>query len=100
MQQLVEEGFHCAFLKPALSVKGWMRCREKQEPLPRVVLERALALDSYAIHSAVQVVARALHAASSSRPRRRLTDPEDTLKVPRVHSWQVPHLQHNIHMLL
>ncbi|XP_066469276.1 vomeronasal type-2 receptor 26-like [Tiliqua scincoides] len=88
-QRLVEEGFHCAFPKPVLSVKGWTRCRERPQPLPRDVMERALAQDSYAIHSAVQAVAQALHAASSSRLQRRVMEAGGSLEVPRVQAWQL-----------
>lgn len=88
-QRLVEGGFHCAFPKPVLSVKGWTRCRERPQPLPWDVMERTLATDSYASHSAVQAVAQALHAASSSRLRRRVVEAGGSLEVPRVQPWQV-----------
>ncbi|XP_066469307.1 vomeronasal type-2 receptor 26-like [Tiliqua scincoides] len=52
-------------------------------------MERALAMDSYAIHSAVQAVAQALHAASSSRLRRRVVEAGGSLEVPRVQPWQL-----------
>ncbi|XP_066469266.1 vomeronasal type-2 receptor 26-like [Tiliqua scincoides] len=68
---------------------GWTRCRERPQPLPWDVMERTLAQDSYAIHSAVQVVAQALHAASSSRLRRRVMEAGGSLEVPRVQPWQL-----------
>ncbi|XP_066469320.1 vomeronasal type-2 receptor 26-like [Tiliqua scincoides] len=88
-QRLVEGGFHCSFPKPVLSVKGWTRCRERPQPLPWDVMERALTQDSYAIHSAVQAVAQALHAASSSRIWRRVVEDGGSLEVPRVQAWQL-----------
>ncbi|XP_066469305.1 vomeronasal type-2 receptor 26-like [Tiliqua scincoides] len=68
---------------------SWTRCRERPQPLPWEVMERALAQDSYAIHSAVQAVSQALHAASSSRLRRRVVEAGRSLEVPRVQAWQL-----------
>ncbi|XP_066469306.1 vomeronasal type-2 receptor 26-like [Tiliqua scincoides] len=70
-------------------ITGWTRCRERPQPLPWDVMERTLALNSYAIHSAVQAMAQALHAASSSRLRRRVVEAGGSLEVPRVQAWQL-----------
>ncbi|XP_066469303.1 vomeronasal type-2 receptor 26-like [Tiliqua scincoides] len=87
---LTQSGICVAYSQsiPGLTT-GWMRCRERPQPLPWDVMERTLATDSYAIHNAVQAVAQTLHAASSSRLWRRVVEAGGSLEVPRVQPWQL-----------
>ncbi|XP_066469296.1 vomeronasal type-2 receptor 26-like [Tiliqua scincoides] len=87
---LTQSGICVAYSKSISGITtGWTRCRERPQPLPWDVIEGALAQDSYAIHSAVQAVAQALHAASSSRLRQRVVEAGGSLEVPRVQPWQL-----------
>lgn len=69
IEQFGERVFDCSYVKPALSVKGWVRCTEKEkwEPLAQDVVGRILSQDSNSIYNSVLAVAWALHAASASR---------------------------------
>ncbi|XP_053145568.1 vomeronasal type-2 receptor 26-like isoform X2 [Hemicordylus capensis] len=72
-----EKAFHCLYSKPLLSVKGKLRCtqREALETLPQDVAESILSQDSYSIYNTVQAVARTLNDAySSRRSHRMMTD--------------------------
>uniref|UniRef100_UPI00253FBF2C vomeronasal type-2 receptor 26-like n=1 Tax=Euleptes europaea TaxID=460621 RepID=UPI00253FBF2C len=46
---IVEETFHCSYSNPVMSVKGWTRCREKEElqTPSQDLLENILSQDSY-----------------------------------------------------
>ncbi|XP_077187008.1 vomeronasal type-2 receptor 26-like [Paroedura picta] len=66
--------FACFHSVPALTVKGWVRCREKEElETPSLEkLEGILSQDSHSIYNAIQVVAHALNAAFLSRSNQKL----------------------------
>ncbi|KAJ6651779.1 hypothetical protein lerEdw1_019152 [Lerista edwardsae] len=93
-QQFVKKAFHCSYSKPALSIKGWVRCREKetQQALPQEVVGRFLSQDSSNIYSTVQAVSHALQVALSSRLSWRvIADSSHQM----LQSWQLhPFLQH------
>ncbi|XP_061469622.1 vomeronasal type-2 receptor 26-like [Rhineura floridana] len=87
IEQFGEKGFNCSYSKHALSVKGWTRCREREnlEMLSQDDVERILSLDSYRIYSTVQAVAHALDVAYSSRSKWRV---RDRLEVQRLQPWE------------
>ncbi|XP_066469199.1 vomeronasal type-2 receptor 26-like [Tiliqua scincoides] len=55
-----EKAFHCFDSRPVLSVKGYIRCTEKErrESLAQDVIERVLSQDSYSIYNTIQAVAQ------------------------------------------
>ncbi|XP_077187425.1 vomeronasal type-2 receptor 26-like [Paroedura picta] len=65
LKKIGEGAFCCTFSKHRLSVKGWTRCREKEEleTPSQKELESILSQDSYSIYNSIQVVAHALNAA-------------------------------------
>ncbi|XP_061469626.1 vomeronasal type-2 receptor 26-like [Rhineura floridana] len=87
-EQFREKAFNCSYSKHALSVKGWTRCREREdlEMLPQENLERILSLDSYRIYNTVQDVARALDVVYSSRSTWRV---KDRLEIQRLQPWEL-----------
>uniref|UniRef100_A0A8D2IKF7 G-protein coupled receptors family 3 profile domain-containing protein n=1 Tax=Varanus komodoensis TaxID=61221 RepID=A0A8D2IKF7_VARKO len=91
MHQFGREAFHCSHYKHLFSVKERTRCREKGtlEYLPEAIVGKILSLDGYSIYNLVQAVARALDAAHSSRPKRRVVEGGHELEQQRVQAWQV-----------
>ncbi|XP_077187423.1 vomeronasal type-2 receptor 26-like [Paroedura picta] len=69
VSKIVRGTFRCFHSNPGLSLKHWIRCREKEEweTPSQGELEMILSQDSYSIYNSIQVVAHALSAASSSR---------------------------------
>lgn len=89
--KFVEEGFHCLYSKPAGSVKGWTRCREKEDlriPSPKVY-EKILSLDGYHIYSTLWAVAHAINAAYSSSSIRSVRNRNYQLEGQLLQPWQV-----------
>ncbi|XP_025032909.1 vomeronasal type-2 receptor 26-like [Python bivittatus] len=96
MEQLTLKHFHCSYAKPALSVKGWTRCSEKEnsETLPQQEIQRIFSLDNSLTYNAIRTVAYALNAAHSSRSQRTITGRKDRLEVQKLQPWQpLPHSQ-------
>ncbi|KAJ6651855.1 hypothetical protein lerEdw1_015992 [Lerista edwardsae] len=94
VKQFAKKAFPCSYSKPALSMKGWRRCREKEtrQALPREVVGRILSQHSSNIYSTVQAVSHALQVALSSRwTWRAIADSPHQM----MQSWQLhPFLQH------
>ncbi|XP_053149299.1 extracellular calcium-sensing receptor-like [Hemicordylus capensis] len=87
----MEKAFHCFYAKHSLSVKDWVRCREKDnlETLPQEEIERVLSLDSYSIYNSVQAVAHAFHAAYSSRSKWMMVVDADKSTHQKLQPWQL-----------
>ncbi|XP_034961000.2 vomeronasal type-2 receptor 26-like [Zootoca vivipara] len=87
INEFVEEGFNCSYLKHALTVKGWTRCRERDnlDLLPQDDWGGILSLDNHRIYNTVQAVAHALNAADSSRSRQRVAG---SLNIQKLQPWQ------------
>ncbi|XP_063147227.1 vomeronasal type-2 receptor 26-like [Candoia aspera] len=81
--------FDCLYSKLFSSVKGRMRCREKEdlETLPEEVLEKTLSLDGYGIYNLAWAVARASHAAYLSRSKWKAKKERDHRLV--LQAWQL-----------
>ncbi|XP_063147229.1 vomeronasal type-2 receptor 26-like [Candoia aspera] len=81
--------FDCLYSKLLSSVKGRMRCREKEdlETLPEEVLEKTLSLDGYGIYNLAWAVARASHAAYLSRSKWKAKKERDHRLV--LQAWQL-----------
>uniref|UniRef100_A0A670Z8S4 G-protein coupled receptors family 3 profile domain-containing protein n=1 Tax=Pseudonaja textilis TaxID=8673 RepID=A0A670Z8S4_PSETE len=81
-KEFVDLVFSCSYSKHVLSLKGWIRCkeREKWRNVSPALRERILSLDGYHIYHTIWTVAHALHAAyslqSQRRPQRMETDLE------------------------
>uniref|UniRef100_A0A8D0BKU5 G-protein coupled receptors family 3 profile domain-containing protein n=1 Tax=Salvator merianae TaxID=96440 RepID=A0A8D0BKU5_SALMN len=92
--------FRCSYAKSRLSVKGWVRCEQKED-LPLDQLEQALTIDNCYIHSAVHAVVRALHSASSSRCKEsaRLKAEDRKLAFQKPEPWQVTPFLHEEFLL-
>ncbi|XP_054832476.1 vomeronasal type-2 receptor 26-like [Eublepharis macularius] len=89
INKIGEEAFHCSHFNHGWSVKGWIRCREKEEvetPSQRE-LESILSQDSYSIYNLIQLVAQALNAAYLSRSNQILKS--DRLGLQKVQPWQL-----------
>ncbi|KAG6539506.1 type-2 vomeronasal receptor [Crotalus adamanteus] len=89
--KFVDEGFHCLYSKPAGSVKGWTRCREKEYlkmPSPKDY-EKILSLDGYQIHSTLWAVANAINTAYSSRSIRNVRKRNYQLEAQMLQPWQL-----------
>ncbi|KAJ6651963.1 hypothetical protein lerEdw1_015878 [Lerista edwardsae] len=86
--------FPCSYSKPALSMKGWLRCREEetQQALTPEVVGRFLSYDGSNVYGTVQAVIHALQVALSSRLTwRAIADSPHQM----MQSWQLhPFLQH------
>ncbi|XP_070790166.1 vomeronasal type-2 receptor 26-like [Pituophis catenifer annectens] len=91
------KAFPCSFEKHAVSIKGWLRCREneKRESLKQKEMEASLSLESYYIYNSIWAVARALSAALVSIFKRRiLKEDGKTMELKRMQPWQFhPFLQ-------
>ncbi|XP_060128204.1 vomeronasal type-2 receptor 26-like [Zootoca vivipara] len=88
--KIVKEAFRCVYLKPVLSVRGRIRCREKEnlETLDQDALKESLSFESYNIYNTIQVVAHALNAAYSSGSRWRRVTGGERLEFQRLKAWQ------------
>ncbi|XP_061477163.1 vomeronasal type-2 receptor 1-like isoform X1 [Rhineura floridana] len=88
-EQFGEKAFNCSYSKHALSVKGMIRYRGREdlEMLPQEDLECILSLVSDRIYTTVQAVAHALDVEHSSRSKWRVREGE--LEVQRLQPWQV-----------
>ncbi|XP_077187010.1 vomeronasal type-2 receptor 26-like [Paroedura picta] len=88
--------FDCFHSVPALSVKGWVRCREKEElETPSLEkLEGILSQDSHSIYNAIQVVAHALNAAFLSRSNGKLGG--GWLRRQNLQPWQLHPFLRNV----
>lgn len=87
-----EKAFKNISAEPMFSVKPWDRCTETGNGaiLAQDVKEKVLAQDSYSAYSSIQAVARALHAALTSRPRnQRGTAGAGRLEGEIAQPWQV-----------
>ncbi|KAK9405562.1 type-2 vomeronasal receptor [Crotalus adamanteus] len=84
---------HCSYRKPALSVKGWTRCTEKEnlETLPLEKIEKIFSLDSSLTYNAIQIVAHALNVAYSSQSQRIRMERKSKLEVEKIQPWQLHH---------
>lgn len=89
MKKFANDAFLCSYAKHPLAVKGWTRCREKEEVeiLPQGTIERTLALDTYNIYSAVWNVATSINAAYLSSSRRMMD--KKRLDADKLRPWQV-----------
>ncbi|XP_053150082.1 vomeronasal type-2 receptor 26-like isoform X2 [Hemicordylus capensis] len=89
MSYIIKTRFPCFFSKHVLSVKGWIRCKEKEsmETLPQQVVDKSLSLDSYRIYSAVQDVVHALNAAYFSRSKRMVKMGGDLKRLQPGQTW-------------
>ncbi|KAJ6652077.1 hypothetical protein lerEdw1_013542 [Lerista edwardsae] len=99
IKQFGKNAFQCSYSKPALSMKGWVRCREKetQQALTPELVGRILSYDSFNIYSTVQAVIRALQFALSSRLTwRAITDSPHQM----LQSWQLHPFLQNLRMNL
>ncbi|KAJ6652076.1 hypothetical protein lerEdw1_013541 [Lerista edwardsae] len=99
VKQFGEEAFQCSYSKPALSMKGWVRCREKetQQALTQEVVGRFLSQDSSNIYGTVQAVIHALQVALSSRLTwRAIADSPHQM----MQSWQLHPFLQNLRMNL
>ncbi|XP_015283860.1 PREDICTED: vomeronasal type-2 receptor 26-like, partial [Gekko japonicus] len=75
LREIGERAFSCSYSNHGLSVKRWIRCREKVvlETPSQDDLESILSQDSYSIYNSIQVVAHALNAVSLSRSNQMLS---------------------------
>ncbi|KAJ6651965.1 hypothetical protein lerEdw1_015880 [Lerista edwardsae] len=99
VNQFGEKAFQCSYSKPALSMKGWRRCREKeiQQALTPEVVGRFLSQDSSNIYDTVQAVSHALQFALSSRLTwRAIADSPHQI----LQSWQIHPFLQNLRMNL
>ncbi|KAK9405567.1 type-2 vomeronasal receptor [Crotalus adamanteus] len=89
--------FHCSYGKPALPVKGWTRCTEKEnlETLPLEKIEKIFSLDSSLTYNAIQIVAHALNVAYSSQSQRIRMERKSKLEVEKIQPWQLHHFLKN-----
>ncbi|KAK9405550.1 type-2 vomeronasal receptor [Crotalus adamanteus] len=97
IKAFVIKKFHCSYGKPALSVKGWTRCTEKEnlETLPQEKIEKIFSLDSSLTYNAIQIVARALNVAYASQSQRIRMERKSKLEVEKIQPWQLHHFLKN-----
>ncbi|KAF7235402.1 hypothetical protein EYD10_17768 [Varanus komodoensis] len=74
IEQFWGKAFKCSYSKHKLSLKGWTRCREKDEleALPQNMIDKIVSLDSYLIYNSIQALARALQMFYSSRSKKNM----------------------------
>ncbi|XP_060094473.1 vomeronasal type-2 receptor 26-like [Heteronotia binoei] len=96
IEQFWEEAFHCVYSKPTLSVKGQVSCAEREnlETLSQDMIKTILSRDSYLTFHAVHAVARALHAAYSSRSEQ--ISSRNTLGPRPLQPWQLHSFLRNV----
>lgn len=90
-QEFVRVAFDCFPSKPKLSVKAKTRCKEREtlKTFSQEMIEQYLSLDSYRIYNAVQVMARTLNAAYSSRSQWMMMVDRSKLDLQWIQPWQV-----------
>ncbi|XP_053148499.1 vomeronasal type-2 receptor 26-like isoform X1 [Hemicordylus capensis] len=93
------KAFHCSYSKSVISIRGHLRCTEKEilGTLPENVVESILSQDNYSIYNTVWASARALNAAHSSRLNRILMAGAGKLEHPMVQPWQFHPYLSNFH---
>ncbi|XP_060095123.1 vomeronasal type-2 receptor 26-like [Heteronotia binoei] len=91
-----EEAFYCLYSKHKLSVKGWTRCKEKEEmeTPSQELLDRILSQDSYSIYKIIQSLALALNAAYTSRSNQMRVNREPQ----KLYPWQLHPFLRNIRL--
>ncbi|KAL8213430.1 UNVERIFIED_CONTAM: hypothetical protein K2H54_064849 [Gekko kuhli] len=96
IRQLGRKAFDCFYSKPASSVKGKVRCRERENlgTISQSVKETIHSLDSFSSFNAIFTVARALHATYSSGSKQMLA--RDTLGPQKLKLWQFHTFLRNI----
>lgn len=89
--EFVAKVFSCSYLKDVSTVKGWIRCteKEKRETLPQEDRQRTLSLDSSCIYNIIWATARALHAAHLSLSKRWVMKGGSRLEIQKLQAWQV-----------
>ncbi|XP_070592644.1 vomeronasal type-2 receptor 26-like [Erythrolamprus reginae] len=89
--------FHCSYGKPALSVKGWTRCTEKEnlETLTQEKIEKTFSLDSSLTYNAIKIVAHALNVVNSARSQGTRIEAKDKVEVENIQPWQLRHFLKN-----
>ncbi|KAG6539362.1 type-2 vomeronasal receptor [Crotalus adamanteus] len=96
MQRYVYRAFQCSYSTHALSVNGWIRCRErvKLRTLPQDQIERVLSLGGYRLYKTIWAVARALNAAYSYGSTWKKRKRRENSGIQRLQPWQLhPFLQ-------
>ncbi|XP_032064343.1 vomeronasal type-2 receptor 26-like [Thamnophis elegans] len=94
----VYRAFRCSYSKHALSVKGWIRCRERENrrSLPQEQIERVLSLNGYRLYKTIWAVAHALNAAFASRSKQRRRKSGKESGIQTLQPWQLhPFLQNS-----
>ncbi|KAK9405727.1 type-2 vomeronasal receptor [Crotalus adamanteus] len=83
--------FSCSYTKHALSVKGWIRCkeREKWQKVSHELRERILSLDGYHIYHTIWTVVHALHMVYSLGSQRRAMKNGNRSGLQRLQPWQL-----------
>lgn len=91
MQRYVYQAFRCLYSKHALSVNGWIRCREREKlrTLPQEQIERVLSLSGYRLYNTIWAVARALNAAYSYGSTWKRRKRREYSGIQRLQPWQV-----------
>ncbi|KAL8213407.1 UNVERIFIED_CONTAM: hypothetical protein K2H54_064069 [Gekko kuhli] len=91
IQEFTEKAFDLIYLKSVFSGRDHLRYREKErlEGRPWEVLKEELPPRAYNVYTSVHAVARALHAAYSSRSERVMRVRGDRLENDLLQPWQV-----------
>ncbi|XP_070790173.1 vomeronasal type-2 receptor 26-like [Pituophis catenifer annectens] len=97
-RNFVLQAFLCSYSKHALSVNGWVSCKEREHlrPWPQDHVEKILCLDSYRLYNTIWAVARVLNAAYASRSKWRGRKSGKESGIQRLQPWQFhPFLQNS-----